>query len=187
MVEYNELTILPCGQGISLDVSVKNLAYYTDVYIDRIIIDTQETYTPEGPNSNPVYTYTVEGNLKEVQLTIDFCDFTEPPADGTLFFVYVITKGTPSTDTPCGMDKDTSVKAIIDENIIYEAGLKYIKETYAECTVPKDFIDFILRFRAFMMCLKTENYPMAITYWKRFFRSLKKPTSNCGCYGRDTI
>lgn len=187
MIDYKKLLVLPCDKGLLIEVAIENLPYYEDLYIDKISIDTQNTFVSGKVSDTPIYEYTVVGNVKGVELTIDPCEFTEPQGAGTLFFIYVTVKGTFAENTPCGMDKTISVKALIDTYPIYRLGLKYIKEAYEECSVPRDFIDFILRLKAFMMCLETEDYPLAINYWKKFFRSLKKPSLNCNCYGRNTV
>lgn len=187
MIDYKKLLVLPCDKGLLIDVAIQNLSYYADIYIDKISIDTQNTFIPGKVSGTPIYEYTVTGNLKEVEITVDPCEFTELQGVGTLFFIYVTVKGTFSKDTPCGMDKTISVKALIDTYPIYRWGLKYIKQAYDKCSVPRDFIDFILRLKAFTMCLETEDYPLAINYWKKFFKNLKKPSLNCNCYGRDTV
>ena len=42
MVAFQELRITPDGQKLIIDVSVKDLEYYTNVYLDTIQIDTQD-------------------------------------------------------------------------------------------------------------------------------------------------
>lgn len=187
MINYKKLLVLPCDKGLFINVAVENLPYYTDIYLDKISIDTQNTFVSGKVSATPIYEYTVAGKVKEVELTVDPCEFTELQGAGTLFFVYVTVKGTLAQNTPCGMDKVISVKALIDTYPIYRWGLKYIKQAYDECSVPRDFIDFILRLKAFKMCLETEDYPLAINYWKKFFRRLRKSSLNCSCYGRDTV
>ena len=56
MVEFKELKITPDGKNLIINASIKDLEYYKDVYIDSVIIDTQDTYLPSGPSSNPIYT-----------------------------------------------------------------------------------------------------------------------------------
>ena len=55
-----------------------------------------------------------------------------------------------------------------------------------EYLINKNFIDYILRFKAFELSLKTGNYTLAIEYWEKFLKnktsSISKP-KGCGCYG----
>lgn len=48
MVEFNKLLVIPYNKGIYLDVQVMDLPYFTDVYLDSITIDTQDTFKPDG-------------------------------------------------------------------------------------------------------------------------------------------
>ena len=37
--------------------------YFDDVYIDKIFVDTQDTFITSGPSANTIYSATVSGNL----------------------------------------------------------------------------------------------------------------------------
>ena len=117
-------------------------------------------------------------------MTIKDVDLLVPTMEGNMFFVYVITKGVPSCDVPCGLDSSTILGVGVDAYPIYRKALKYLSETYHKCDIPKAFIDFILRYKAFQICLKTRDYSLAITYWKKFINSISiKPSNGCGCNG----
>lgn len=58
MIQFNKLHITS-GKYLTIDVSICDDRYYEGIYIDSVIIDTQDTYVGSGPSSNPVYTYTV--------------------------------------------------------------------------------------------------------------------------------
>lgn len=184
MVEFNKLFIIPYNKGIYIDCSVLDMPYFNDVYIDRIVIDTQDTFNKDGVSKCPVYSYTVSGNQKKVQLTIKDMDLLVPTMEGNMFFVYVITKGVPSCDVPCSLDSSITLGVGVDAYPVYRKALKYISETYCECDIPRAFIDFILRYKAFQICLKTRDFPLAITYWKKFTSSINiKHKNRCGCHG----
>lgn len=59
MIQFNELRVSPDGKKLIIDASVKDLQYYNDVYIDAIIIDTQDTYVANGSSTNPIFSYEV--------------------------------------------------------------------------------------------------------------------------------
>ena len=88
MVQFNELRITPDGQKLIIDVSVKDLEYYTNVYLDTIQIDTQDTFVESGPSSEVVYTEVIEGNTKSVRLELGTGDLL-PTLNDNLFFVYI--------------------------------------------------------------------------------------------------
>lgn len=187
MVQFNELKITPDGQRLIIDVSVKDLEYYTNVYLDTVQIDTQDTFVESGPSSEVVYTEVIEGNTKSVRLELGTGDLL-PTLNDNLFFVYIRTKGTPAANTPCGMDNITTLGVVSNLYPLYQHAFSYIKELSDTCSIPKNFINYILQYKAFELAIKTGHYTEAIKYWKRFFMGIKDSviTSNCGCYGQGT-
>lgn len=190
MIEFQELRITPDGKKLIIDASVKNLQYYNDVYIDAIIIDTQDTYVANGPSTNPVFSYEVHGasvndspesdNRKRVRLELDSTALGVSLCD-TLFFVYVVAKGTPSADTPCGMDNQTTMGVVANLYPFYRSMVNYMKEVEDECEIPKNFIDALLRFKALELSIRTGHYAQAVKYWNKFFRGVKSKPINTGC------
>ena len=251
MVTFNELRITPDGNTLIIDVAIKDLRYYDNVGLDTILIDTQDTFTAEGPSSKAVKfpvinsigaesfeqefgdTYDFKGTLKEGFLyTFKVPDRTgEYYISGDLYssakletgvhkyekgklvavttpiksyrievnknnstltfkdnllFVYVKTNGTPASDTPCGMDEETTLGVTLYHYPIYNAMMNSIKELEKNCEVPKNFINSILRFKAFELAIDTEHYNQAIIYYNKFIKNinLNTVTSNkCNCYG----
>ena len=251
MVTFNELRITPDGNTLIIDVAIKDLRYYDNVGLDTILIDTQDTFTAEGPSSKAVKfpiinsigaesfeqefgsTYDFKGTLKEGFLytfkvpdpTIElFINGKLYPSDelttgvhkyekgklvavttpiksyrievikndstltfkDNLLFVYVKTNGAPASDTPCGMDEETTLGVTLYHYPIYNAMMNSIKELEKNCEVPKNFINSILRFKAFELAIDTEHYNQAIIYYNKFIKNinLNTVTSNkCNCYG----
>lgn len=251
MVTFNELRITPDGNTLIIDVAIKDLRYYDNVGLDTILIDTQDTFTAEGPSSKAVKfpvinsigaesfeiefgdTYYFKGTLKEGFLyTFDLRDHTGDyfisgelysankletgvhkyekgklvavttpiksyrieinKNDSTLtfkdnlLFVYVKTNGTPASDTPCGMDEETTLGVTLYHYPIYNAMMNSIKELEKNCEVPKNFINSILRFKAFELAIDTEHYNQAIIYYNKFIKNINLNTvisNKCNCYG----
>ena len=251
MVTFNELRITPDGNTLIIDVAIKDLRYYDNVGLDTILIDTQDTFTAEGPSSKAVKfpvvnsidaesfeiefgdTYNFKGTLKEgflytfkvpdrtgeyyisgelypaakletgvhkykkgklvavttpiksYRIEINKNDSTLTFKDN-LLFVYVKTNGAPASDTPCGMDEETTLGVTLYHYPIYNAMMNSIKELEKNCEVPKNFINSILRFKAFELAIDTEHYNQAIIYYNKFIKNinLNTVTSNkCNCYG----
>ena len=214
MVDFNELRVSPDRKNLIIDVSIKDLPYYENVYIDSIIIDTQDTYIPSGPSNSPIFTYEVVSNVTPVYSLPDCgCNQVQDYIDkencfetsnneekrvrleldntaldnhlkGNLFFVYVITKGTPASDTPCNMDNTINLGVTADTYPIYTNMLNSLKELES-CGTPKLFTDAFLRFKAFELSIKTGQYSQVINYWNKYFKSLDIPNNiNCSCNGR---
>ena len=59
MIKFNELRITPNNENLIIDVSIENADYFQNVVLDSIVIDTQDTYTQNGPSSKAVFTYVV--------------------------------------------------------------------------------------------------------------------------------
>lgn len=215
MINFNELRVT--DKCLIIDASVSTLPYYDDVYIDTIIVDTQDTYMANGPSSNPVFSQTIDdsatqtveticskykdkfnpminpqsddnklGGKKNIRIEIDQ-KLLKVPMNDTLFFVYVTVKGTPSPDTPCGMDNQTTMGVVANLYPFYRSMMCYMKETLDRCDIPKNFLDKYLRFKAFELSLKTCHYTEAINLWNKFFKGVNNPCqadkTPCGCYG----
>ena len=144
MVQFNELKITPDGQRLIIDVSIKDLEYYTNVYLDTIQIDTQDTFVESGPSSEVVYTKVIEGDTKLVRLELGTGDLL-PTLSDNLFFVYVRIKGTPAANTPCGMDNIITLGVVSNLYPLYQHAFSYIKELNDTCSIPKNFINYILQ------------------------------------------
>lgn len=201
MINFNELRITPDGKYLIIDVSVKNEPYYDNVYIDSIIIDTQDTYVPSGPSSKPVYTYTNESeditkiyttcdcepvldedtsycfvtddySNKNVRLILNYQDLNLSLIDN-MFFIYAIASGTPAVDTPCGMDNSITMGTVVNLHPIYCRTIQYLKELSNDCNVPKGLIDMYLKIKALELSVKTGNYTQAINYWNKYFKNLR--------------
>lgn len=189
MVFINELRITPDGKKMIIDAAIENLVYYKDVEIAAIIIDSQDTYISSGPSNQSIFHHSYEADTNEKVKHIKLCLTSKDigvSLDNNMFFVYIVTKGAPTMDTPCGMDNINTMGIVYNVRPMYNLGMSYIKELADNCSIPKNFIDYILRFKAFELSLRTGNYTLAIEYWKRFFKnktsSISKP-KGCGCHG----
>lgn len=71
MIILNECRITDEGDRLIIEASVDTLSYYRRVYIDSVVIDTEETYVPSGPSNNPVFTKTFEPDYMKVDVRND--------------------------------------------------------------------------------------------------------------------
>nr|DAR32407.1 MAG TPA: hypothetical protein [Bacteriophage sp.] len=183
MITFNELRITPDGKRLIIDASVKDMSYYQNVYIDKVVVDSQGTYVDNRPSRHPVYTTTVTGNSKRVQLVLD--DLVEVTVEDNMFFVYVITKGTPSADTPEGMNNQTTIGVAVDLSKVYNTSMCSIRQIECSCEIPKNFIESILRIKALELAIRTAHYTQAIKYWKKFFmcNTEEGESLKCRCNG----
>ena len=182
MISFNELRITSDNRKLIIDVQVRDLPYYSKVYIDSVSIDTQDTYTDNGPSSKPVFTRIISGDNKSVRLELS------PLELGTtlnnLLFVYVKVKGTPGPDTPCGMDNLITIGVTFNNCPIYNSMMQYIKEVGKNCVIPKNFINLFLQYKALEISINTSHYRQAINLFNKFYKNISvTEVSTCGCYG----
>lgn len=191
MVHFNELRITSDGQHLIIDVSVLSESYYKNIYIDSIVIDNQDTYVGSGPSSNPVYQYSVPDAMSK--LTKKYVSYknvrldltpTDLPLNG-LLFVYVRTKGTPTADTPCGLDNMTTLGTVTNMYPFYQQAMNYIGELANNCSVPQNFTNYILKMKGLELAVITGNYTDAIKFYNKFFNRkentvIRKGGCSCG-------
>ena len=199
MIRFNELKIE--DNYIIIDVQIEEEKYFKDMYIDSIVIDTQDTFIANGPSSKAIYTKTfntdTDINKEEIVYTqgTDKYNRVRIYIDGkdlnvdihkTMFFIYVIAGGTPAADTPCRWDENKALHTLVDIQVLYNNMIQYVKELSKDCSTPDNFINAILQFNAVDLALKTNQYPLAIDLWKRFYNNIESNVilPNCGCNGR---
>lgn len=89
---------------------------------------------------------------------------------------------------PLGQSGYSKVSFIINFIPIYRESLKYIKEMNNNCSIPKGFIDYILRVKALDAISKTEDAQEVGKCWNKLFyerklSNIKIPDSIC--YGHN--
>lgn len=216
MVVLEQCRIDQEGKHLIIEAAVENLSYYRDVYIESVIVDTNSTYSPNGPSNNPVFYQAFEpdymkvdvqddcnslkteedckcGNIytsqkagvKRISLCLTTKDLNGANLDDNIFFVYIVATGIPAPCTPCGMDNKYTMGVAVNLRPVYNMAMNYVKELDSTCSIPRGFIDMVLRLKAFDLSLRTGNYPMAIKQWDRLFKNKisVSPNRGCGCNG----
>lgn len=203
-VIFDQLRISDDGKRMYINAHVNKADYFKDIYIDSIVIQTADKVSetnPGLPTSDCIYIKKVDENAKELNLVLEAADLsksweTDPKAiafgrgemSNTLFFVYIKVKGTPGACTPCTLDEETTLGVVFDENVLHQRVMDYTKELVADCSVPSDFIDFILLWNAFKSAIETEHYISAIKFYGMLFNEVGKSCNTrtiktCGCHG----
>lgn len=193
MVIFEQLRISDDGKMFFIDVHVNQADYFDNIYLDKIIIATEDQVSEADPLSdynNYVYSKTIEGNEKEIHLALTPAEFNEyfksSDFSSNLFFVYVICKGTVGACTPCRLDELTTLGVTFDYGLLYQKIMGYTRELADNCDVPDDFINLILNFNAFKASVETEHYIPAIKFYnmlKGYGDNGSVATKGCGCHG----
>lgn len=184
MVEFNELHIIE--DTLIIDVRVKDESYYTDVYLDSIAIDNQDTFVSEDYPSSKALDITFEEDKKRAKVILGPLDLKEAGFNlSDMLFIFVRTKGAPAPDTPCGLDINPTLKVVVDLYPYYQQTMEYIGELGRTCNVPQNFIDYLLRIKGMEVAIMTGNYTDAIKLFNKFFKgktdiSVGKGGCSCG-------
>ena len=204
MVIYDQLRISDDGKRLYINAHVNKASYFDNIYIDSIVIMTADKVSetnPEFPTSDFIYSKTIEGKEKELNLVLTTNDFTKVwekdskamtfsniDMSRTLFFVYIHCKkdtGTISLGIPCRLDEETTLGVVFDENMLYQRVMDYTKSLLDDCKVPVGLIDFILLWNAFKAAVETEHYIRAIKFFNMLFDKVEHIVNakGCGCHG----
>lgn len=194
MIIFKECKIDKEGKNILLNICVEDLPKYEDVYLESVIIDTEDTFKEDGPSDNPIYKVylgskgksleeipgwgiigNVPNKVKDAKLTISCDRLNLTTLKDHIFFIYVTSEG--SDEIPY------ELAVTLDLKDIYNKSMYYIKELDNTCTIPKCFIDMILRIKAFKLSLKTGNFKEAVKQWKKLFKNKRNITVNNTCCG----
>lgn len=183
MVDFTDLKVL--NGKLYISAKIKELDYYSDLTIDSVSIDTQDTFVSTGISSNPIFEYTPISDVTEVTLELNSTALRGIDVDKTLFFVYVKTKGNFASDTPCGLDNPITLGITYSKCPIYNEIIGYVKEVENDCNLPRTFINKILQLEALKFSILTGHYTQAIKYYNKFYKDLKVTSINnsCGCHG----
>lgn len=181
MIQFNELSITQKHKTLILDVSIKDNPNYADIYIDQVIIDTQDTYSGLGPSSEPIYTHTEPIDKKHLTLYLGPDQLNNISMTNNLFFVYVTARGIPIDENLNEEGSAYALLPIADTERIYRTIIKIISNQEDNCKDNSKLVDLILKINALDITLKTCNYTLAVQYWKKFFhkKELELLTLKC--------
>lgn len=167
MVKFDELSINKDSTLLRISASIRDLEYYENVFIDTISIDTQDTFTEEGPSNTPIYTNTLKGNHKSITLELNQKDLGKL-ISSNMFFVWVTTKTDPITEI-LGDGNSTIMRVAVSMYPVYIKSMAFIEDSLTNNKISSKFIDSILRLKAFKLSIVTKKYRKAIEYWKKFY------------------
>ena len=185
MVIFKELRITSDGNNLFIDASIAPYDYFQNMYIKSVSIDTEETFSPTGqPSSNAVVVYeNQDTTVKEYSINLSPDRLNLSSFDGHIFYVYVSVAGVPSVDTPCTMDTEYTIGVVLNWLPIYKKGINLMTQVTSECCeLSKDFIDYILRFKALELAIRNAQYVLANEKFKQWFsKDTIKFNPPCGC------
>ena len=208
MIHYNNLYITEDSKCLVIDVAIDDESYYENIYLDKIAIDTQDTYVPNGPSDKAkIFTIRKESldkvyadgkeiyvddhyiyvqgtdKLKHIKLYLTTQDL-EVNLSKDMLFVYTIATGTPAPDTPCNCDVNKILSIVYNDYEVYKSIIPLVKEISNECNNSVAFINKELQLKAIEYAIKSGNYLLAIKYWRKYFmNNINIVSKKCNCNG----
>lgn len=197
-VIIDQLRISDDGRRMYINVHVNKAEPFNGVYLENITIMTADKVSetnPGSPTEDYIYSKTFDAGTESAALELipsrDFNEqYTRPDMGNTLFFVYVTTNWDNRSGSdcciPCRLDELTTVGVTFDEKLLHQKVMEYTRDLVQDCSVPHDFIDFILRWNAFKSSVETEHWIQALKFYKLLFDdagSTFTGIKRCGCHG----
>lgn len=207
MIHYNNLYITEDSKYLVIDVAIDEDSTYDDVYLDRIAIDTQDTYITNGPSNNAKIFHiggdNIEGpsinsieevknsgkdikKVKHTKLTLSAKDLGVN-LNKDMLFIYSTASGFIPEDKPDAIKyiTNTILNVVVNTYEVYKSIIPLIKEIGELCKDPISFIDRELQIKAVEYSIKNSNYLLAIKYWKKYFmdNTITSSSNKCNCNG----
>lgn len=198
MIQFNELKFLDCN-NLKIDAQIpflptesnSSVGYLDNCYIDRILIDTQDTVCESGPSTKAIEVKTYTNHPTRIIETINTSQFSNC-ATPKMLFVYVHMSGTPAPNTPCGWDNEYDMCAVANLAQVYQYAYKQIKCTKGcgcvgqDCAVDANFANFALQYFRLTTALDIKDWPTAYDAYLTLMRcrNKRRKTPNykpCGC------
>lgn len=209
MVIIDQLRISDDGRQMYINAHVNTADAFKYVGISSIVIATADKVSEtavDPPSTGYIYKQDFENTdaqhlTKEIALVLPSASdpnpwlYSKSSLSGDLFFVYIVctkVQDDPCLEClPCIMTRPTTVAVTFDENLLYQKVMGYTKELADDCTIPRDFTDFILQWNAFKSSVETEHWESAKKFYELLFGnsygSSKSGTYGtpkpCGCHG----
>lgn len=207
MIHYNNLYITEDSKYLVIDVAIDEDSTYDDVYLDRIAIDTQDTYITNGPSNNAkifhIGGYDIEGpsinsieevknsgkdikKVKHTKLTLSAKDLGVN-LNKDMLFIYSTASGFIPEDKQDAIKyiTNTILNVVVNTYEVYKSIIPLIKEIGELCKDPISFINRELQIKAVEYSIKNSNYLLAIKYWKKYFmdNTITSSSNKCNCNG----
>lgn len=205
MIHYNNLYITEDSKYLVIDVAIDEDSTYDDVYLDRIAIDTQDTYITNGPSNNAKIFHIggddIEGpsingieevknsgkdikKVKHTKLTLSAKDLGVD-LNKDMLFIYSTASGFIPEDKQDVIKyiTNTILNVVVNTYEVYKSIIPLIKEIADTCKEPTSFINRELQIKAVEYAIKSSNYILAIKYWRKYFMNSITATSlnKCNC------
>lgn len=194
MIIFDQLRISDDEQHLYINVHVNNADLFKDTTIEGLYIclgnQVYESLTIDPDSNGYIYSKTFEAGTKEIDEVISISDDSliyNKSSFKDLFFVYIKCNNVPKTSECYTQIGNYVIGITFDENLLYQQVMQFTKTISDDCSVPDEFIDFILLWNAFKSAVETEHYIPALKFYNMLFGKnsvfLLNNSKHCGCHG----
>jgi len=196
MIQINNININKTGDKMRIEAEIIGDSAFVNRYIDKIYIDTHDSYLSTGPSEDTVYEHTVTiedaadeqnataliDNVERVRkLKIDIPQESIDASLQTNMFVVYLEAGGTNADTPpadCCENIELVAGCVIWMKPLYNDFLAWSRELNNTCEVPQNFLYKFLHYQAFLVSVRTRNILEAIKIYNKHFKHIV-----CGSHG----
>lgn len=150
---------------LNIEVSIEDNDYFANVFLDKIIVDTQSTYTSSGPSQTPLLNYQIATGQKKFQISFQPTNFNINEFCGTFFIVYITSTGNATTGTPADLIIPIEKVGIYDKYSLFQELKPQFRLFTKTGIIPKKFIDLILLIRYIDYSIIQKQYANIIHEW----------------------
>jgi hypothetical protein len=163
MIKFNSIQIALDNSFLAINAEVLSDSQYDTFYINKIVIDNNDTYTINGASETPVYEEEFDTGTREIDLKIPSNTITNG-IENKMFIVYVYVKDTTNPNT-----LTVQSYGVFNYGYFYRRSLNYLSE-FCGCNnnVPNNFINYSLQAQAIDFSIRTGNYIKAVTLFNKF-------------------
>lgn len=199
MIQFNELRLSPDKNSLIIDMAVRNLSAYKNMYISSVHLEYYKNLNASGYPSNKaieVYSHPesegAEG-IRRYRAVVPVARLsketfgTDTFVNG-LFYVFVACDGALSAEAmiDCGMDSARDMGIVLDWQSVYSRCMSDIRAYNSVCNPCDRSLDVIehtiIIWNAIQLAVRSCDWTMLNKLWPRFIGAESAYTTECGCH-----
>ena len=179
-----DITTFEYNNGIlSIDVEVDSS--YTGCYLTKVEVCDSITYSSTGKKLYPIDEVddpaTAQLTSYTISNTLDYFDIEEGEP---LIILKIEVGGNIPSDLPCNKGPKSEA-AILIPNDMYKYAMSFIKDMKNDCSKTGPFNDFMMRYKAVELAVKSCDIKNAVAYYNMFFGKNRLPNEVTYPYSYD--
>ena len=169
----------------TLDILVKVPSRYEGYYLTKVEVCDSTTYSTQGkvvfPESEEYDPDVLQQTEFSISNTLDYFNIEQGES---LIILKVEVGGDIPVDLPCN-DSPKSEAAILILDDMYKYAISFIKDMQNDCSKIGPFNDFMMRYKAVELAVKSCDINNAVNYYNMFFGENRLPNEVTYPYSYD--